>query len=179
MLLGTIVVGATYVLMTLHDGGLYDVNLNVCPMTNPALSVAWLSKLAACDRLQLCRSPTQVYSKSVLQMNAADAQGRHEDQGDAGLGRVNWEWGSFLGSSWKYKFQQCRVGFYCGHHRFMENPRTALHIAAANDDVDGVCRLIEWGADVNIRDNKKYAPYLYLNLSSCIKEPVRLDCCLW
>ena len=58
----------------------------------------------------------------------------------------------------------------------MENPRTALHIAAANDDVDGVCRLIEWGADVNIRDNKKYAPYLYPNSSSCIKEPVRLDC---
>ncbi len=61
----------------------------------------------------------------------------------------------------------------------MENPRTALHIAAANDDVDGVCRLIEWGADVNIRDNKKYAAYLYANLSSCIKEPAKLDCCLW
>ena len=26
--------------------------------------------------------------------------------------------------------------------------RTALHVAAANDDVDGVCRLMEWGADV-------------------------------
>merc|ERR1740130_320467 len=24
-----------------------------------------------------------------------------------------------------------------------------------NNDVDGVCRLLEWGADVNIRDNKK------------------------
>lgn len=30
--------------------------------------------------------------------------------------------------------------------------RTALHVAAANDDVDGVCRLMEWGADVNIKD---------------------------
>ena len=30
--------------------------------------------------------------------------------------------------------------------------RTALHVAAANDDVDGVCRLVEWGADVNIKD---------------------------
>jgi len=36
--------------------------------------------------------------------------------------------------------------------------RTALHVAAANDDVDGVCRLIEWGADVNIRDNKRRTP---------------------
>ena len=31
--------------------------------------------------------------------------------------------------------------------------RTALHVAAANDDVDGVCRLMEWGADVNIKDS--------------------------
>lgn len=36
--------------------------------------------------------------------------------------------------------------------------RTALHIAAANDDVDGVCRLIEWAADVNVRCNKKRTP---------------------
>merc|ERR1719263_684217 len=36
--------------------------------------------------------------------------------------------------------------------------RTALHIAAANDDVDAVCRLLEWGADVNLRDNKKQTP---------------------
>ena len=27
-----------------------------------------------------------------------------------------------------------------------EKCRTALHVAAANDDVDGVCRLLEWGA---------------------------------
>lgn len=36
--------------------------------------------------------------------------------------------------------------------------RTALHVAAANDDVDGVCRLMEWGADVNIKDDKKRTP---------------------
>merc|ERR1712151_293286 len=36
--------------------------------------------------------------------------------------------------------------------------RTALHEAASNDDVDAVCRLLEWGADVNIRDNKKQTP---------------------
>jgi len=36
--------------------------------------------------------------------------------------------------------------------------RTALHVAAANDDVDGICRLLEWGADVNICDNKKRTP---------------------
>merc|ERR1719253_1356214 len=29
--------------------------------------------------------------------------------------------------------------------------KTALHVAAANNDVDGVCRLMEWGADVNIK----------------------------
>merc|ERR1712072_1475068 len=27
---------------------------------------------------------------------------------------------------------------------------TALHVASKNDDVDAVCRLLEWGADVNI-----------------------------
>jgi hypothetical protein len=26
--------------------------------------------------------------------------------------------------------------------------RTALHVAAENNDVDGICRLLEWGADV-------------------------------
>lgn len=36
--------------------------------------------------------------------------------------------------------------------------RTALHVAAANDDVDAVCRLIEWGADVNIYDHRKRTP---------------------
>merc|ERR1712187_639633 len=36
--------------------------------------------------------------------------------------------------------------------------RTALHEAAGNDDVDAVCRLLEWGADVNIRDNNKQTP---------------------
>merc|ERR1712083_522009 len=36
--------------------------------------------------------------------------------------------------------------------------RTALHVAAQGDDVDGVCRLLEWGADVNIRDQKKMTP---------------------
>merc|ERR1711959_6535 len=32
--------------------------------------------------------------------------------------------------------------------------RTALHIATANNDVDGICRLIEWGADINLKDKK-------------------------
>jgi len=36
--------------------------------------------------------------------------------------------------------------------------RTALHVAACNDDVDAVCRLIEWGADVNMKDNKLRTP---------------------
>merc|ERR1711881_383148 len=27
-----------------------------------------------------------------------------------------------------------------------------------NNDVDGVCRLLEWGADVNLRDNRKRTP---------------------
>merc|ERR1719277_1764904 len=36
--------------------------------------------------------------------------------------------------------------------------RTALHCAAHNDDVDGICRLIEWGADVNIRDKVLRTP---------------------
>jgi ankyrin repeat protein len=35
---------------------------------------------------------------------------------------------------------------------------TALHFAAQNDDLDGICRLIEWGADVNIKDNRKRTP---------------------
>merc|ERR1712048_536541 len=35
---------------------------------------------------------------------------------------------------------------------------TALHEAAANDDVDAVCRLIEWGADVNLYDFNKRTP---------------------
>ena len=37
--------------------------------------------------------------------------------------------------------------------------RTALHVAAANDDVDGVCRLMEWGADVNIKDGNRFWPF--------------------
>ena len=36
--------------------------------------------------------------------------------------------------------------------------RTALHVAAQNNDVDGICRLLEWGADVNICDHKKRTP---------------------
>merc|ERR1719277_620327 len=36
--------------------------------------------------------------------------------------------------------------------------RTALHCAAHNDDVDGICRLIEWGADVNIKDKVLRTP---------------------
>jgi len=36
--------------------------------------------------------------------------------------------------------------------------RTALHTAVADDNVDGICRLLEWGADVNIRDYKKRTP---------------------
>ncbi|CAE7796922.1 unnamed protein product, partial [Symbiodinium necroappetens] len=36
--------------------------------------------------------------------------------------------------------------------------RTALHVAAQYNDVDGICRLIEWGADVNIADNKRRTP---------------------
>merc|ERR1712151_428664 len=35
---------------------------------------------------------------------------------------------------------------------------TALHLAAANNDVDAVCRLIEWGADVNLYDFRKRTP---------------------
>jgi len=35
---------------------------------------------------------------------------------------------------------------------------TPLHIAAANDDVDGICRLVEWGADVNLFDFRKRTP---------------------
>merc|ERR1712039_213481 len=40
----------------------------------------------------------------------------------------------------------------------MGNGTTALHIAAANNDVDAVCRLIEWGADVNLYDFRKRTP---------------------
>jgi ankyrin repeat protein len=36
--------------------------------------------------------------------------------------------------------------------------RTALHVAAGNDDVDAICRLIEWGADVNLYDYKRRTP---------------------
>jgi ankyrin repeat protein len=36
--------------------------------------------------------------------------------------------------------------------------RTALHVAAGNDDVDSICRLIEWGIDVNLHDYKKRTP---------------------
>lgn len=36
--------------------------------------------------------------------------------------------------------------------------KTALHVAAANDDVDAVCRLLEWGVDVNLYDHKKRTP---------------------
>ena len=31
-------------------------------------------------------------------------------------------------------------------------------MAAQNNDVDGICRLLEWGADVNICDHKKRTP---------------------
>merc|ERR1740117_2534271 len=40
------------------------------------------------------------------------------------------------------------------------NGTTALHIAAANDDVDAVCRLIEWGADTNLHDYRKRTPLM-------------------
>jgi len=36
--------------------------------------------------------------------------------------------------------------------------RAALHVATACDDVDAICRLIEWGADVNLRDKKERTP---------------------
>lgn len=36
--------------------------------------------------------------------------------------------------------------------------RTALMVAAANDDLDAVCRLLEWGADVNLCDFRKRSP---------------------
>lgn len=32
-----------------------------------------------------------------------------------------------------------------------QHSRTALHVAAENNDVDGICRLLEWGADVGSR----------------------------
>ena len=35
---------------------------------------------------------------------------------------------------------------------------TAMHYAAQNDDLDGICRLIEWGADVNSRDHRMRTP---------------------
>merc|ERR1712151_1131218 len=35
---------------------------------------------------------------------------------------------------------------------------TALHMAATNNDVDAVCRLLEWGADVNLSDFRKRTP---------------------
>merc|ERR1711959_189833 len=28
--------------------------------------------------------------------------------------------------------------------------RTALHVATSNNDIDGICRLIEWGSDINL-----------------------------
>ena len=36
--------------------------------------------------------------------------------------------------------------------------RTALHVATANNDIDAICRLVEWGADVNLVDKKKRTP---------------------
>merc|ERR1711990_305928 len=36
--------------------------------------------------------------------------------------------------------------------------RTALMVAAGNNDLDAVCRLLEWGADVNLCDFKKRSP---------------------
>merc|ERR1719478_1920469 len=31
--------------------------------------------------------------------------------------------------------------------------RTALHVATSNNDIDGICRLIEWGSDIDLRDH--------------------------
>merc|ERR1712072_1390151 len=36
--------------------------------------------------------------------------------------------------------------------------QAALHIATSNNDIDAVCRLIEWGADLNLKDKKKRTP---------------------
>merc|ERR1712072_676453 len=36
--------------------------------------------------------------------------------------------------------------------------RAALHVATACNDVDAICRLIEWGGDVNLRDKKERTP---------------------
>ena len=38
------------------------------------------------------------------------------------------------------------------------NGCTALHVATANNDVDAVCRLVEWGADVNLLDKMRRTP---------------------
>merc|ERR1712118_407671 len=36
--------------------------------------------------------------------------------------------------------------------------RTALNVATSNNDIDGICRLIEWGSDINLKDHKKRTP---------------------
>lgn len=43
--------------------------------------------------------------------------------------------------------------------------RTALHVAASQNDLDGVCRLIEWGAQINSRDHHNKTPLHYTSIA--------------
>ena len=43
--------------------------------------------------------------------------------------------------------------------------------ARSNNDIDGICRLIEWGADINLKDHKKRTPLHFASMGGYM--PVR------
>ena len=94
-------------------------------MTIPAFYVVWANALHFVAYFWLCSFPHN-FTADTLQVNAADAQGRHADPGN-GSSLQQCGLADRSEHLWKFKCLQCHMRFYCRHHGYVKSKDGTSH----------------------------------------------------